>query len=82
MAITSYYHQLTNILFVHIQLHLTVTQKLLPRRPKYKIVALLLLLLVYLIMGFLVPGTSPIEPVVNPTTQASSLRLYHFPYDV
>jgi hypothetical protein len=28
------------------------------------------------------PGTSPIEPVVNPTTQASSLSLQHFPYDV
>jgi flagellar basal body-associated protein FliL len=28
------------------------------------------------------PGTSPLEPVVNPTTQASSLSLQHFPYDV
>jgi hypothetical protein len=28
------------------------------------------------------PGTSPLEPVVNPTTQASSLSLSHFPYDV
>jgi hypothetical protein len=28
------------------------------------------------------PGTSPLEPVVNPTTPASSLSLYHFPYDV
>jgi hypothetical protein len=27
-------------------------------------------------------GTSPLEPVVNPTTQASSLSLQHFPYDV
>jgi hypothetical protein len=28
------------------------------------------------------PGTSPLEPVVNPTTQASRLSLQHFPYDV
>jgi hypothetical protein len=27
-------------------------------------------------------GTSPLEPVVNPTTQASSLSLEHFPYEV
>jgi hypothetical protein len=28
------------------------------------------------------PGTSSLAPVVNPTTQASSLSLWHFPYDV
>jgi hypothetical protein len=36
---------------------------------------LLLLLLSSLVTGFLLPGTSPLEPVVNPTTQASSLSL-------
>jgi uncharacterized protein YpmB len=25
------------------------------------------------------PGASPLEPVVNPTTQASNLTLQHFP---
>jgi hypothetical protein len=28
------------------------------------------------------PGTSPLEPVANPTTQASSLSFWHFPYGV
>jgi hypothetical protein len=28
------------------------------------------------------PGISPLDPVVNPTTQDSSLTLQHFPYDV
>jgi hypothetical protein len=42
---------------------------------------LLLLLFCSLIRGALFPGTSP-QPVVNPTTQASRLKLKYFPYDV
>jgi hypothetical protein len=36
----------------------------------------IILLLCSLITGFLLPGISPLEPMVKPTTQASSLRLY------
>jgi hypothetical protein len=46
---------------------------------------LLLLFLLYccsLITGSVLPGTFLLEPVVNPTTHASSLRLYQLPYDV
>jgi hypothetical protein len=37
---------------------------------------------IIIIAGFIFPGTTTLEPVVNPTTQASSLSLQHFPYDV
>jgi hypothetical protein len=35
-----------------------------------------------LITGFLPSGTSPLDPMVHSTTQASSFRLWHFPYYV
>jgi hypothetical protein len=41
------------------------------------------LLLLSLVTGFLSSLVlPPLEPVVNPTTQASSLSLQHFPNDV
>jgi hypothetical protein len=42
----------------------------------------ILLLLYSLITGFPFPGTSPFEPMVNPTTQASSLSTFLMMCDV
>jgi hypothetical protein len=38
-------------------------------------VTLIVIIIIIIIISCLFPGTSPLEPVVNPTTQASSLSL-------
>jgi hypothetical protein len=51
-------------------------------RGSYRAVALIIIIIIIIIschrFSFF-PGTSSLEPVVNPTTQASSLSLQYFP---
>jgi hypothetical protein len=42
----------------------------------------IIIIIIIIVFSQVFPGTFPLEPVVNPTTHASSFWLQHFPYNV
>jgi len=44
------------------------------------VVVVVVVIISSLVIGFLSPGTSPLDPMLHPNTQPSNLRLQPFPY--
>jgi hypothetical protein len=59
---------------------------LLTTRPVHSVIIVVvvgvIIIIIILLQAFYFPGTYPLEPMVNPTTQASSFKLWHIPYYV